>query len=364
MAKLKLSRQAAKAVRSTLILVVAIFLARVVWTFDPDYSSGSSSDDSQANRPCSSLKFFLTESKCIFSRTTGIKMHDRGDLSSEDVSLGFRRSSSPYHSMDGWLELATASPQNVTFISSSKDLSAVVARVNHPMTFVIADATDDNNPSTAEEILLLENHPGIRCVYAKNALYSSARLKLIPIGPKWQYQSFAHYGEDKESTWRALQQFGINLDPPTSEELSLRGQVLVPAMGATNDYRILVMEQLSSSPDSSDWLTFTSTNSGFAEYLSTLRSYKFVVSPPGNGRDCHRHWEALLVGTVPIIKRDSALMEAMAQLPVWWVDSYEEVNQTSVLYRSEDLVRAWQEANLNRLYMSWWTDRIVNHPCS
>jgi len=39
----------------------------------------------------------------------------------------------------------------------------------------------------------------------------------------------------------------------------------------------------------------------FETYLEHIGNAKFVLSPPGGGIDCHRTWEALLMGSVPII---------------------------------------------------------------
>lgn len=39
----------------------------------------------------------------------------------------------------------------------------------------------------------------------------------------------------------------------------------------------------------------------FRTHLENLGNTKFVLSPPGNGLDCHRSWEALLMGAVPIV---------------------------------------------------------------
>jgi hypothetical protein len=39
----------------------------------------------------------------------------------------------------------------------------------------------------------------------------------------------------------------------------------------------------------------------FENYLQQIGNAKFVLSPPGNGLDCHRTWEALLMGAVPIV---------------------------------------------------------------
>ena len=40
-----------------------------------------------------------------------------------------------------------------------------------------------------------------------------------------------------------------------------------------------------------------------SQYHSELINSRFVLSPPGNGYDCHRTWEALYLGAIPIVKR-------------------------------------------------------------
>jgi hypothetical protein len=40
-----------------------------------------------------------------------------------------------------------------------------------------------------------------------------------------------------------------------------------------------------------------------SEYLMALGRHRFVLSPRGNGLDAHRTWEALLVGSIPSMRR-------------------------------------------------------------
>lgn len=64
----------------------------------------------------------------------------------------------------------------------------------------------------------------------------------------------------------------------------------------------------------------------FDEYLSTMASYQFVLSPPGNGYDCFRTWEALSVGTIPIVHDDGIHdIRLFDGTPVWITNSTEEV---------------------------------------
>lgn len=52
-----------------------------------------------------------------------------------------------------------------------------------------------------------------------------------------------------------------------------------------------------------------------------LDSY-FVISPPGNGLDCHRTWEAIYLGCVPVVLRGSLSEEFTTELPIFVVDDW------------------------------------------
>jgi hypothetical protein len=39
----------------------------------------------------------------------------------------------------------------------------------------------------------------------------------------------------------------------------------------------------------------------YQNYLRKLKEYKYIISPPGNGIDCHRNWEAIYCGCIPIV---------------------------------------------------------------
>ena len=52
------------------------------------------------------------------------------------------------------------------------------------------------------------------------------------------------------------------------------------------------------------------------EYYDQLTDHKFCVSPPGTGKDCHRTWECLYLGVIPIIQSDKDLDPIYERLPV------------------------------------------------
>lgn len=47
------------------------------------------------------------------------------------------------------------------------------------------------------------------------------------------------------------------------------------------------------------------------EYFTSLPSYKFVISPEGSGIDCHRHYEALIAGCIPIVECSDTIVKNM-----------------------------------------------------
>jgi hypothetical protein len=60
------------------------------------------------------------------------------------------------------------------------------------------------------------------------------------------------------------------------------------------------------------------------QYIHELSQYKFCISPPGNGIDCHRHWECIYVGTIPIIltNENDPIYNYFKNLPILFVEDY------------------------------------------
>jgi hypothetical protein len=62
-----------------------------------------------------------------------------------------------------------------------------------------------------------------------------------------------------------------------------------------------------------------------SDYFNELPSYKFVISPEGNGIDCHRHYEALLAGCVPIVEHNKLIEEKYKGCPILYTKDYSEI---------------------------------------
>lgn len=101
---------------------------------------------------------------------------------------------------------------------------------------------------------------------------------------------------------------------------------------------------------------FSGGNLSSADYHREMAQYMFVASPRGNGIDCHRTWEALLVGSIPIVERHF-MYDSYAGLPIIQIDSWDEVLEKDFLQKSMIFLceKPWM---LDQLQMSYWRNKI------
>ena len=67
-------------------------------------------------------------------------------------------------------------------------------------------------------------------------------------------------------------------------------------------------------------------NKKYKDYLNTLKTYKYCISPQGNGIDCYRMWESLYLKVIPICIR-STLVEYFAKLfPIYIIEDWNDLD--------------------------------------
>jgi hypothetical protein len=88
----------------------------------------------------------------------------------------------------------------------------------------------------------------------------------------------------------------------------------------------------------------------------TQSEYAFVISPHGNGFDCHRTWEAIALGTIPIVKT-SPLDPLFEGLPVWIVNDWNQINNVSLEEKIEEFKSS--TFNLEKMQLSYWLKKIT-----
>jgi len=90
----------------------------------------------------------------------------------------------------------------------------------------------------------------------------------------------------------------------------------------------------------------------------TQSQYCFVLSPHGNGLDCHRTWEALVLGCIPIVKT-SKLDALYAGLPVLIVQSWAQVTAELLQQTMKEFKN--KPFHYERLRLAYWVNLINSY---
>lgn len=92
------------------------------------------------------------------------------------------------------------------------------------------------------------------------------------------------------------------------------------------------------------------------DYLINMSKSKFVLSPQGNGLDCHRNWEALFVGCIPIVK-SSYLDDVFKNFQVLIINDWDELTEEFLNKKYKELSKL--SSNKEKLMFNYWLDLIL-----
>jgi hypothetical protein len=91
---------------------------------------------------------------------------------------------------------------------------------------------------------------------------------------------------------------------------------------------------------------------GPCAYFKLLNGYSYVASPKGNGPDCHRTWEALYLGIIPITTHSTGLEYFVSLgLPIALIENWDTIDTVT----SQHI----QWSDHPALYFGFWKDIIM-----
>lgn len=178
----------------------------------------------------------------------------------------------------------------------------------------------------------------IRHWFAQNAAIEHHKLTPLPIGlanSQWRHGRLKAFIEQVRH-------------PPAMRKPLIYVNFLVRTNPAVRGPILESMKQVQNA-----WIA---PKTRFRTYLSDMASCRWCVSPPGNGIDCHRTWEALYLGVIPVVERGVMDAELYRGLPVIECDDLNRLDPEQV---ATDTTAALQQpVDWHRLTMSYWRLRI------
>ena len=90
-----------------------------------------------------------------------------------------------------------------------------------------------------------------------------------------------------------------------------------------------------------------------SQFFNELPCYKFVISPEGNGIDCHRHYEALMAGCIPIVEDNPLIREKYRGCPILFTRDYSEINEYYLEQKYKEMIDT--PYNFSKLFMTYYS---------
>jgi len=267
--------------------------------------------------------------------------------------FGFRWSSKPFITGDGFRRLADHI-YDETGQCRAEDI------VSQNTIFVQADMLD---------LFFLQIHPKIACQY-KLITHNSDRNILASDVAKIDEKIITWFAQNVVVEHPKLIPIPFGLDnfhwyhngiPGLFRKFSKlkkekRNRILYGFSVATNTYERQPAYDCLSAIGLAEEIAWTNNP---RRYLEILTSYKFIASPPGNGLDAPRQWQAMYVGVVPIVKKSAAMDSFKALgLPIWVVTDWEELKGLTENDLAECYKKIMDNANTEPLFLDYWIKRL------
>jgi len=215
---------------------------------------------------------------------------------------------------------------------------SIVAR--NPLPLVILAGNSDRN-FDIDPIFDMRQEIGLR-IFAQNLTRDLDGYRPLPIG--------------LENAWMANNGRRKPFDHQVAEALPRRRRILSAFSPQTNPaLRLTAIRALRTVPTVDEPGQLTPR-----QHRRALRSYMFVASPPGNGEDTHRAWEAMYLGCVPIVLESHLTREFEGLgLPLWVVSSYKELDAMTESDLQEKYVSLGSRFDSPALRVEYWHTEIM-----
>jgi hypothetical protein len=210
---------------------------------------------------------------------------------------------------------------------------------------------------TYQEFSILINSPFLIKWFLQNTqVQNNSKMIQMPIGLDFHTISNnpSHYWKlPGESHLPGAQEFALVNIKETSKPFYERIPKIYVNFSLTNDRfgdRVNSVKSISK-----DLMILNNSFTKRTINWQIMSTYTFVLSPFGNGMDCHRTWEALCLGCIPIVRAPN-FRKMFEDLPVLIVDKWSSVNQELLLKTIDEFKQ--RIFKYEKLCLQYWTDKI------
>ncbi len=186
--------------------------------------------------------------------------------------------------------------------------------------------THNGDLPVGDDYLKYMDDPYLITWYGQNINTIHSKLKSIPIGianEQWEHGNECIILDVINSSFEKDRLIYMNFDINTNK---LEREYCVDELSKKN---IHMSEKLP-----------------FKDYLTELAKSYFVISPNGNGIDCHKTWEALYLKTIPIVTK-SINIDYYKNYPILIIEDWRDFNINNITIDMYNTL--WNNFNLENL---------------
>lgn len=204
---------------------------------------------------------------------------------------------------------------------------------------------------------LMSNKYLIKWCSQNNVIYSLPRIKQIPLGLDYHtiLNNNKHYWRGSNEGVMPIEQEKILLNivntfKPFKERICNKVFVNFEMNADRFKQRI---ESINKIPK--NLLDIQVKKCNRTETWKLMTNYAFILSPYGNGMDCHRHWESIILGCIPIIKSPE-FQNLFSDLPVLNVNNWSDITEELLNKTIEKFTN--KSFNYDKLKLEYWKNII------
>jgi hypothetical protein len=257
--------------------------------------------------------------KCSYPYVTGMGLRNRCHLIYDE----FQKDSANKITQHNQVVFVKADFIYDFFINIAKDIRFKFKLITHN-----SDLSINENHAT------LLNYSNLIRWYAQNVDIYHPKLTSIPIGianARWGHGNISALKEVESLHTQKTNLLYCNFDSSTNQ--ANRSQLY--NQFANQDF------------------AHVSQRKTFREYLTDVKSSRYVLSPAGNGIDCHRLWETLLMRSIPVVE-NSINISFYKHLPILIADDWRQVNEQFLREKLHQL----QNTTPQECYLDYWIKKI------
>jgi hypothetical protein len=222
-------------------------------------------------------------------------------------------------------------------------------KVEFPFILVSGDSDMTIPLDCKEEADIILSSYYITAWYAQNCIHNSNKLRQLPIGLDFHTLLHKNHPWGPQQTLEQQEACLIRIRRSATQRLPIcYSNFHLNLKGRYSYDRKIAITTIPSS-----LIFYEPKHLPREETWKNMVNYTYVISPHGNGLDCHRTWEALALGCIPIV-RTSPLDPMFEGLPVIIVKEWSCI--------TKELLDSYQPVgNLDKITLSYWKNILIKH---